>query len=109
MIGRPHDAPLCADCLDTGRITDPRSADEDGAPDTLPCPRRDCIAREEAEMLRGLDHWKCTLPVDERELEAERAAVLDELDNDGERCPLCARRRAREVTSPLEEGDDLSW
>jgi hypothetical protein len=108
VIGPHHDAPLCADCLDTGRITDPRSADEDGAPDSLPCPRRDCIAREEAEMLRGLDQWKCTPFVDERELEAERAAVLDELDEDEEPGLLPARQLGP-VTWPLEEGEDLSW
>ena len=62
-------------------------------------------------MVRGLDQWKRTLPVDDRELDAERAAVLDELteDEDDERCPLCARRAAREVTWPLEEGDDIQW
>jgi hypothetical protein len=106
MIGRRHDAPLCAECDDVGFVPDPRSADEDGLPDLLPCPRS-CGASE-GHMVRGLDQWKCTLPVDERELEAERAAVLDEL-TDGERCPLCARRRAREVTWPLEEGDDIQW
>jgi hypothetical protein len=107
MIGPNHDAPACADCLDTGLVANPRSADEDGTADMLPCPRRDCIAREEAEMLGSYDQWKCKPPVDERELEAERAAVLDELD-EVERCPLCARRRSREVTWPLEEGD-IRW
>ena len=106
MIGCPHDAPLCAECDDVGFVADPRSADEDGVPDLLPCPRN-CGASE-GHMVRGLDQWKCTLPVDERELEAERAAALAELEDD-ESCPLCARRRTREVTWPLEEGDDLSW
>ena len=102
MIGLPHDAPLCADCRDTGRVRDPRSADEDGVPDLLPCPR--CGAAEEAEMLRGYDSWKCTEPVDERELQAEREAALgDELD------PVRARPGAPLLWTTLEEGDDISW
>jgi len=39
MIGCPHDAPLCDECNDTEVVIDPRSADEDGIPDLLPCPR----------------------------------------------------------------------
>jgi hypothetical protein len=39
MIGRPHDAPLCELCSDTEVVVDPRSADEDGIADLLPCPR----------------------------------------------------------------------
>lgn len=35
---RNHDAG-CSDCADTGQVADPRSADEDGAVDMVPCPR----------------------------------------------------------------------
>jgi len=101
MIGVRHDAPSCADCLDTGLVADPRSADEDGAPDMLPCAR--CSRGiEEAEMLRGYDAWKCTPPVNERELEAEREAV--ELD-EGERPPTPA---AGKLAWPLQE-EDIAW
>jgi hypothetical protein len=107
MIGCRHDAPSCTECDDVGFVTDPRSADEDGLPDLLPCPRS-CGASA-GHMVRGLDEWKCTLPVvDERELEAERAAVLSELDDDEEREPVQARRLGP-VTWPLEEGDDIQW
>jgi hypothetical protein len=65
-------------------------------------------------MVRGLDEWKCTLPVDERELEAERAAALSELDDDEERDDdedrdLLQARRLGTVTWPQEEGDDIQW
>jgi hypothetical protein len=40
MIGTAaHEAPNCCACNDTGFVADSRSADEDGAPDLLPCPR----------------------------------------------------------------------
>jgi hypothetical protein len=39
MIGVRHDAAFCAECNDTEVVVDPRSADEDGTPDLLPCPR----------------------------------------------------------------------
>jgi hypothetical protein len=45
MIGRHHDAPLCELCSDTEVVVDPRSADEDGNPDLLPCPRCSTPAR----------------------------------------------------------------
>jgi hypothetical protein len=105
MIGPAHDAPLCAECDDVGFVPDPRSADEDGLPDLLPCPRS-CGASE-GHMVRGLDQWKCTLPVDDRELEAERAAVLSELDD--KECDAQRVQPLGPVTWPLEEGDDLSW
>jgi hypothetical protein len=43
VIGCRHDAPLCEECGDTEVVVDPRSADEDGIPDLLPCPR--CTTR----------------------------------------------------------------
>lgn len=46
MIGTAaHETPSCTACNDTGCVVDPRSADEDGAPDLLPCPR--CGADDE--------------------------------------------------------------
>jgi len=104
MIGCPHDAPLCDECDDVGFVVDPRSADEDGVPDLLPCPRN-CGASE-GHMVRGLDQWKCTVPVDDRELEAERAAALDELA-EGER-DVPRVQPLGPVSGPLEE-DDIQW
>ncbi len=100
-----HDAPSCSECFDAGVIADPRSADEDGVPDLLPCPRKGCGAREENEMYRSYDDWKCSPPVDERELEAEWSSVAAELDEIERH--LAAARHLGELPWPLEE--ELSW
>lgn len=92
MIGIRHDASSCAECNDTGFIDDPLSAVEDGVPDLLPCPRN-CGASEEASMLGSYDQWKCTPPVDERELDAERVAV-EVADAPMRECPCCEGRGA---------------
>lgn len=56
MIGCAHDVPLCALCLDVGAVPDPRSADEDGVQDMLPCPScaPDQAERHEVQRVRRL-------------------------------------------------------
>jgi hypothetical protein len=44
----------CSNCNDTGHVADPRSADEDGVADLIPCRR--CGA---------YDYWHATPPADD--------------------------------------------